>query len=363
MLDGGADARPGRDRAGPAAGQGGASSAPSAPSPAAGEPDRPADRQRDRRDDRHDAARHRDRRGADRARAARHRPDRPQLRHRPGRDERAPALPVPARRRSAVACMPNAGLPQLTADGAHYPLTPERARRRARHVHPRVRARPRRRLLRHDAGAPAPGRRAGRAAASSPPRKPRREPGVVVALPARAVPPGHVVPLDRRADERQRQPGRSATRCSPRTGTTASRSPALRSATARTCSTSASTTSAGTASPTCATAAARLATSSTLPVDARLDRAGRRSRRAWSALAGRCVVNSVNYEDGDGPGSRFARIMPIVKEHGAAVVALTIDEEGQARTADWKVAGRLPADRRPRPAVGHASRATSSSTA
>ena len=29
--------------------------------------------------------------------------------------------------------------------------------------------------------------------------------------------------------------------------------------------------------------------------------------------------------------------MPIIKEHGAAVVALTIDEEGQARTADWKV--------------------------
>jgi len=56
------------------------------------------------------------------------------------------------------------------------------------------------------------------------------------------------------------------------------------------------------------------------------------------ALAGRCVVNSVNYEDGDGPGSRFARIMPIVREHGAAVVALTIDEEGQARTEDHKVA-------------------------
>jgi 5-methyltetrahydrofolate--homocysteine methyltransferase len=29
--------------------------------------------------------------------------------------------------------------------------------------------------------------------------------------------------------------------------------------------------------------------------------------------------------------------MPIVREHGAAVVALTIDEEGQARTAEWKV--------------------------
>ena len=54
-------------------------------------------------------------------------------------------------------------------------------------------------------------------------------------------------------------------------------------------------------------------------------------------LGGRCVVNSVNFEDGDGPGSRYARVMPIVREHGAAVVALTIDEEGQARTAEWKV--------------------------
>ncbi len=54
-------------------------------------------------------------------------------------------------------------------------------------------------------------------------------------------------------------------------------------------------------------------------------------------LGGRCIVNSVNFEDGDGPDSRYQKIMPIVREHGAAVVALTIDEEGQARTADWKV--------------------------
>ena len=84
-------------------------------------------------------------------------------------------------------------------------------------------------------------------------------------------------------------------------------------------------------------AAFRLATSSTLPIvldstEPELVEAGLES------LAGRCVINSVNYEDGDGPTSRFARVMPIIKEHGAAVVALTIDEEGQARTADWKVA-------------------------
>ena len=55
-------------------------------------------------------------------------------------------------------------------------------------------------------------------------------------------------------------------------------------------------------------------------------------------LGGRAVVNSVNYEDGQGAGSRFSRIMPVVKEHGAAVIALTIDETGQARTCEHKVA-------------------------
>jgi 5-methyltetrahydrofolate--homocysteine methyltransferase len=84
-------------------------------------------------------------------------------------------------------------------------------------------------------------------------------------------------------------------------------------------------------------AASLLATSSTLPI--MLDSTEPEVVEAGlEALAGRCVVNSVNYEDGDGPGSRFARAMPIIKEHGAAVVALTIDEDGQARTADWKVA-------------------------
>ena len=88
--------RPDRDRAGPAAGQGGDHRRQAGARPQAG--GRPAaDRQGHGRDDRHDAARHRDRRRADRARAARHRPDRPQLRHRSGRDERAPAPPVAAR--------------------------------------------------------------------------------------------------------------------------------------------------------------------------------------------------------------------------------------------------------------------------
>jgi 5-methyltetrahydrofolate--homocysteine methyltransferase len=91
--------------------------------------------------------------------------------------------------------------------------------------------------------------------------------------------------------------------------------------------------------------AGRFATASTLPI--MLDSTEPPVVEAGlEMLGGRCIVNSVNYEDGDGPASRYARVMPIVKEHGAAVVALTIDEEGQARTADWKVrvASRLIED-------------------
>jgi 5-methyltetrahydrofolate--homocysteine methyltransferase len=91
--------------------------------------------------------------------------------------------------------------------------------------------------------------------------------------------------------------------------------------------------------------ASRFATASTLPIV--LDSTEPAVLKAGlEALGGRCVINSVNYEDGDGPTSRFARIMPLVQEHGASVVALTIDEEGQARTADWKlrVARRLIED-------------------
>ncbi|MGW5879719.1 methionine synthase [Nocardiopsis terrae] len=82
--------------------------------------------------------------------------------------------------------------------------------------------------------------------------------------------------------------------------------------------------------------ASRFATASTLPV--MLDSTEPAVLEAGlEVLGGRAVLNSVNYEDGDGPDSRFTRIMELASEHGAAVVGLCIDEEGQARTADWKV--------------------------
>ncbi|MGA5444980.1 methionine synthase [Streptomyces griseoincarnatus] len=82
--------------------------------------------------------------------------------------------------------------------------------------------------------------------------------------------------------------------------------------------------------------AGRFATASTLPVvldstEVDVIRAG------LEKLGGRAVINSVNYEDGDGPESRFAKVTQLAREHGAALIALTIDEAGQARTAEKKV--------------------------
>jgi len=58
---------------------------------------------------------------------------------------------------------------------------------------------------------------------------------------------------------------------------------------------------------------------------------------------GKAILNSANLEEGDGEGKRMDRVFGLAREYGAAVICLTIDEEGQARDADWKlrVAKRL----------------------
>ena len=60
-------------------------------------------------------------------------------------------------------------------------------------------------------------------------------------------------------------------------------------------------------------------------------------------LGGKCLLNSANLEDGEHEGSRFDRVMSLAREHGAGVICLTIDEEGQARTRERKlaIAGRI----------------------
>jgi len=50
---------------------------------------------------------------------------------------------------------------------------------------------------------------------------------------------------------------------------------------------------------------------------------------------GRCLVNSVNLEDG---GKNLERVCRLAKTYGAAVIALTIHEKGMALTVEEKVA-------------------------
>ncbi len=58
---------------------------------------------------------------------------------------------------------------------------------------------------------------------------------------------------------------------------------------------------------------------------------------------GKAILNSANLEEGEEPGKRMDRVFRLAREYGAAVICLTIDEEGQARDVEWKlrVAKRL----------------------
>ena len=56
---------------------------------------------------------------------------------------------------------------------------------------------------------------------------------------------------------------------------------------------------------------------------------------ALQTLAGKCLINSINLEDGE---DRAREILALCKRYGAGVVALTIDEDGMAKTVDNKFA-------------------------
>jgi 5-methyltetrahydrofolate--homocysteine methyltransferase len=79
--------------------------------------------------------------------------------------------------------------------------------------------------------------------------------------------------------------------------------------------------------------AARLAQQSTVPImldstQADVIEAG------LKRLGGRAIINSINLEDGE---NRMDAVCPMARQYGAALVALLIDEEGQARDIEWKL--------------------------
>ncbi len=56
---------------------------------------------------------------------------------------------------------------------------------------------------------------------------------------------------------------------------------------------------------------------------------------ALKRIPGRAIINSINLEDGE---KRTSKVLPMAKRYGAAVIALTIDEDGMALTAEKKAA-------------------------
>ncbi|KAB8032074.1 methionine synthase [Fluviispira multicolorata] len=56
--------------------------------------------------------------------------------------------------------------------------------------------------------------------------------------------------------------------------------------------------------------------------------------KALQLTPGKCIVNSINFEDGE---EKARKILTLCKEYGAAVVALTIDEEGMAKSVERKI--------------------------
>ncbi len=56
---------------------------------------------------------------------------------------------------------------------------------------------------------------------------------------------------------------------------------------------------------------------------------------ALKRIPGKPIINSINLEDGE---KRTSLVLPMARRYGAAVIALTIDEQGMALTADKKVA-------------------------
>ncbi len=54
------------------------------------------------------------------------------------------------------------------------------------------------------------------------------------------------------------------------------------------------------------------------------------------APQGKCIVNSISLKEGE---EKFKEQATIVKRHGAAVVVMAFDEQGQAATREDKVGG------------------------
>ena len=238
------------------------------------------------------------------------------------------------RSRVPISVLPNAGLPSVVDGQMHYDLTPDATRRPPRPVRQRVRNQRRRRVLRDHPGAPE--------------RRGRGLPGPDAARPPADWEPGIAsiyshVPYDQTPSflvvgERTNANGSKKFR------------EAMLADDWDTCVAMAREAVKGGAHvlDVCVDytgedgvsdikeVVSRFATQATLPI--MLDSTEPAVIEAGLQLiAGKPILNSVNLEDGDEPGTRLDRFLSLAREYGAAVVCTCIDTEGQARTAEWKL--------------------------
>ena len=236
-----------------------------------------------------------------------------------------------------LSCMPNAGLPELTADGAHYPLTAGQLA----DAHETFAAEFGLALVGGCCGTTPEHLAEVVAATARPPARPRARPG-----PSRGWPRSTSTCRSARTPRSWRSASaptptarrRSARRCSPsryddcveiaRGADPGRRAPARRLRGLRRPGRRRRHGRGGRAARHRGDPAA----------GARLHRARGDPGRPGDCSAAAPSSTRSTTRTATGPESRIARIMPLVSEHGAAVIALTIDEQGQARTAEWKVA-------------------------
>ena len=253
-------------------------------------------------DDRPHARRHRDRRRARRARRDEARRLRAQLRDRPARDDRAPSPPLSPLRPADLRACPNAGLPCVVHGHMHYDLTPDQLAELPHPLRHRARRAGHRRMLRHHARAPRAvvERCRDLTPAARHPDSSRR----CRRCTARTIAPGHVVPRSSASAPTPTGRRRSATRCSPPTGTPACAWPRdqIREG--------------AHVLDVCVDyvgrdgavdmddLAAALRHAGERAAGARLHRAGGDGGRPAVHIGGRAVLNSANLEDGEGPRAR-----------------------------------------------------------
>ena len=241
--------------------------------------------------------------------------------------------------RGLISCLPNAGLPELRCGHTHYPLGPDELARLDRALHRRGRHQHRRRLLRHRGRAhrrarrhAAPDRRGRLPARGSKPRQPQHTPSLASlfsAVPLRQE--NAFLAIGERCNANGSKKFRELQAAGDWDGCVAMGREQVREGSNALDVCTAFVGRDEVAEMTAVVERMRGQVDSPLVIDSTelpvLE-------AALELYGGKAVLNSINFEDGEAPAT--AR-MTLARKFGAAVIALTIDEAGMAKTREDKL--------------------------